>query len=103
MPEYTLAALAVCVVVVAAELAWLRTGLFGRRQYWLAVAIVLAFQILVDGLLTRQSAEIVAYRPSVILGIRAPWDIPVEDFAFGFALATLTLLLWERQDARTDR
>jgi hypothetical protein len=29
-------------------------------------------------------------------GWRIPWDVPVEDFAFGFAMCTLTLLLWER-------
>jgi lycopene cyclase domain-containing protein len=44
----------------------------------------------------------VAYHPEAILGLRAPWNIPVEDFAFGFALVTLTLLLWEKSDARTD-
>jgi predicted small integral membrane protein len=35
-----------------------------------------------------------------VTGVRAPWDIPVEDFFFGFALLTLVLALWER--ARTD-
>jgi hypothetical protein len=25
-----------------------------------------------------------------------PWDIPFEDFVYGFALLTLVLLLWER-------
>ena len=29
-------------------------------------------------------------------GWRIPWDVPVEDFAFGFAMCTLALLLWER-------
>jgi hypothetical protein len=28
--------------------------------------------------------------------VRWPWDIPVEDFGFAFALITLTLVLWER-------
>jgi hypothetical protein len=28
-------------------------------------------------------------------GLRFPWDIPIEDFLFGFALVTATLLLWE--------
>jgi hypothetical protein len=28
-----------------------------------------------------------------------PWDIPIEDFLFGFALATLVLMLWQRQRA----
>ena len=27
-------------------------------------------------------------------GLRFPWDIPVEDFLFGWALVTAVLLLW---------
>jgi lycopene cyclase domain-containing protein len=102
-PEYTILALGAGTAVVAAELLWLRTGLFRRKAFWLALGIALGFQIPVDGWLTRASAEIVAYHPAAILGIRAPWNIPVEDYAFGFALITLTLLLWEHADARTDR
>lgn len=101
--EYTILALAACAAVVTAELVWLRTGLLRRKEFWMAVAIALAFQIPVDGWLTRASAEIVSYHPAVILGVRAPWNIPVEDYAFGFALITLTLLMWERADARADR
>ena len=33
-------------------------------------------------------------------GLRFPWDIPVEDFLYGFALVTAALLLWERQGRR---
>jgi lycopene cyclase domain-containing protein len=33
-------------------------------------------------------------------GIRFPFDIPVEDFLFGFALLTAVLLLWERRGPR---
>jgi lycopene cyclase domain-containing protein len=98
-----LLALAACVAVVTAELLWLRTGLLRRKVFWLALVIALGFQIPVDGWLTRADAEIVIYDPGAILGVRAPWNIPIEDFAFGFALITLTLLLWERFDARTDR
>jgi len=103
--EYTIAAIAAPVAVVALELAVLRTGLFRLGRYWAAVAIVLAFQIPVDGWLTRPEAPIVSYSARATSGVRAPWNIPVEDFGFGFALVTLTLLLWrwhqreQRQDA----
>jgi len=40
--------------------------------------------------------DIVLYRPAAISGARWPWDIPVEDFGFAFAMITLTLALWER-------
>ncbi len=94
---YTVPAVAAVAVVCAAELTVLRTGLFRRPAYWVAMAIVLAFQIPVDGWLTKLSAPIVLYRRSAMTGLRFPWDIPVEDFLYGFALVTAALLLWERQ------
>ena len=100
MPEYTVAAAAAVVVVVALEVRVLGSGLFRRPAYWVAMAIVFAFQVLVDGWLTKLSAPIVRYDGDEVTGVRVPWDIPVEDFFFGFALLTLVLALWER--ARTD-
>lgn len=82
------------VVVVMVEVLWLRTGLFRRGSYWVTLAIVWAFQVPVDGWLTKLSAPIVIYNPADITGIRFPWDIPIEDFAYGFSLVTLTLLMW---------
>ena len=58
------------------------------------------FQILVDGWLTKLSAPIVIYDEHHTTGIRFPFDIPVEDFLFGWALVTAVLLLWERQRLR---
>jgi lycopene cyclase domain-containing protein len=74
-----------------------RTGLFRRAAYWLSMAIVIGFQILVDGWLTKLSAPIVIYDNRHSSGLRFPFDIPVEDYLFGFALVTAVLLLWERQ------
>jgi lycopene cyclase domain-containing protein len=96
VPEYTVAAAASVVVVVLLELLVLRTRLFTKTSYWLTLAIVWFFQILVDGWLTKLDAPIVTYTREQFSGIRFPWDIPIEDFAFGFSLATLTLLLWEK-------
>jgi lycopene cyclase domain-containing protein len=42
----------------------------------------------------------VIYNPDEILGLRTPWDIPIEDFGFGFAMVTLAILLWRRWLAR---
>jgi lycopene cyclase domain-containing protein len=92
---YTLPALASVTAVVALELGWLRTGLFRRATYWITMLIVLGFQIAVDGWLTKLSAPVVIYNPEHISGLRFPFDIPVEDFLFGFALVTATLLGWQ--------
>jgi lycopene cyclase domain-containing protein len=97
---YTLPASVAVVAVCLVECALLRTGLFRRPGYWLTMLIVLGFQILVDGWLTRLDAPIVRYDPDHILGLRFPWDIPVEDFLFGFVLVTSVLLGWERTRQR---
>ncbi len=97
---YTAPAVLAVVGVCALELIALRTGLFRRPAYWLSMLIVVGFQILVDGWLTKLSAPIVIYDDRQTTGIRFPFDIPVEDFLFGFALVTAVLLLWERQRDR---
>ena len=96
MAEYTVAAVGSVVVVVLLEVLVLRGGLFRRPAYWATIVIVGAFQIPVDGWLTKLSAPIVRYDPRFNTGLRFPWDIPVEDFLYGFALVTLSLSLWVR-------
>lgn len=100
MGEYTLAAGVAAALVVVAELAWFRTGLLRTRAYWISMAIVVFFQVLVDGWLTKLSAPIVIYNAHEFSGVRFPWDVPVEDYLYGFALVTLTMLLWDRHGVR---
>jgi lycopene cyclase domain-containing protein len=97
---YTVPAVVSALAVCALELMLLRTGLFRRPAYWLSMVIVIGFQILTDGWLTKLSAPIVIYDNRHTSGIRFPFDIPIEDFLFGFALVTAVLLLWERQRER---
>jgi lycopene cyclase domain-containing protein len=99
---YTVPAVVAVAVVCTLELAVWHTGLFRRAAYWLTMLIVLGFQIPVDGWLTKLSAPIVIYDNRQTSGIRFPFDIPVEDFLFGFALVTAVLLLWERQRGHRD-
>jgi lycopene cyclase domain-containing protein len=97
---YTAPAVLAVASVCALEVAVLHTGLFRRPAYWLSMLIVVGFQILTDGWLTKLSAPIVMYDDRQTTGIRFPFDIPVEDFLFGFALVTAVLVLWERQRER---
>ncbi|MGQ0743064.1 MAG: lycopene cyclase domain-containing protein [Acidimicrobiales bacterium] len=96
MPEYTTASLASVVILVIAELAWLRTGVFKTGTYWIAYGIIVFFQIIVDGWLTKLTAPIVLYSREESSGLRYPWDVPVEDYAFGFTMCTLAIILWVR-------
>lgn len=93
---YTVWAFVAAAAVVVIEVAWARTGLFRNPAYWVTLAITWGFQIPVDGWLTKLSAPIVIYNPHEFGGLRFPWDIPVEDFVYGFALVTLALILWTR-------
>jgi lycopene cyclase domain-containing protein len=95
MWEYTATAVVVVAGVVALELRVLRTGLLRTRAYWIAMGICYAFMIAVNGWLTKLTAPIVLYDAAATTGWRFPWDIPVEDYLFGFALLTLTMLLWD--------
>lgn len=88
--NYTvLAALGViCAVALDAALA---THLLRRKAFWTAYAIVLGFQLLVNGLLT--GLGIVRYDARRIIGLRVAYA-PVEDLLFGFAMVTATLSIW---------
>lgn len=100
---YTLPVVLAVPVAVALELFVLRTGLFRTSAYWITMAIVTAFQIPVDGWLTKLSAPIVRYSPSAISGVRFSGDIPIEDFLFGFVLTTATLMVWRAVNGERSR
>jgi lycopene cyclase domain-containing protein len=94
--------LAVLAVVGAAGLDTfvLRTRLLSRRAFWTAYAIVVGFQLAVNGVLT--GVHVVRYRGNRIIGWRIVYA-PVEDLLFGFAMILVTLSLWVwlgRRDVR---
>ena len=91
--EYTLASATGIALAVLLELLVLRTGLFRYPRYWVALAIIVAFQLLVNGVLT--CPPIVSYDPAEILGPRIVCA-PVEDLGFGFTMVTTTIALWRR-------
>lgn len=95
LPEYTILTIIGMIVVVLVELFIVRSGIFRKPAYWIALGICLGFQIPVDGYLTKLSNPIVIYNPDMNSGIRFPWDIPIEDFGFGFAMITAVLMLWQ--------
>jgi lycopene cyclase domain-containing protein len=94
----TLAVVAVLAVLVV-DLAVLRTRMVTRRVFWVAYAVVIVFQLLMNGVLT--GLEVVTYDPAVIWGPRIAYA-PVEDLLFGFALVTLTLASWAAVNRRAN-
>ena len=91
--EYTLASATGIALTVLLELLVLRTGLFRDPRYWVSLAIIAVFQLLVNGVLT--CPPIVSYDPAEILGPRIVCA-PIEDLGFGFAMVTTTIALWRR-------
>jgi lycopene cyclase domain-containing protein len=88
---YTALAATGVVVVVLLDLLVVRTRLLTTRVFWLSYVIVVAFQLLVNGVLT--GFDIVVYDPDTILGVRIAFA-PVEDLLFGFAMTVTTLMAW---------
>jgi lycopene cyclase domain-containing protein len=98
--NYPVAALLGVAGAIVLDLVVLRTGLVRRKAFWTAYAIVLAFQLIVNGLLT--GLRIVRYDGSQIVGLRIVYA-PVEDLLFGFAMVTMTLSLWVAAGRRAAR
>jgi lycopene cyclase domain-containing protein len=97
-------ALAVVAVsgVLVVDLAVYRTRMVTRPVFWAAYAIVVVFQLLMNGMLT--GLDVVTYDPDAIWGPRIAYA-PVEDLLFGFAMVTLTLASWAavNRSANTPR
>jgi lycopene cyclase domain-containing protein len=96
---YSGIAVAAVVAVLLVDLLVLRTRVVTRRVFWTAYAIVIVFQLLVNGVLTGR--DVVTYDPRVIWGPRIAYA-PVEDLLFGFALVTLTLASWAAVNRRAN-
>ena len=86
-----LVVLAVVAVVVVVDGAILRTNLVRRKAFWTSYAIILACQLIVNGVLT--GVPVVRYNADAIIGWRVAYA-PVEDLLFGFAMVLLTLSTW---------
>jgi lycopene cyclase domain-containing protein len=94
VPAVTYTALAVLGALAVIALDFIAgTRLLRTRAFWVAYLIMLLFQLIVNGVLT--GIPVVKYAPSGIIGWRIAFA-PVEDLLFGFALITLTLVVWVR-------
>ena len=89
--SYTVAVVVGVAAAVVMDMVVLRTALLRRKAFWTAYAICLAFQLLVNGVLTGR--RLVTYSPDAIIGWRFCYA-PVEDLAFGFVLVLQTLDWW---------
>ena len=98
--NYTWSTLVGVAIAVVIDQALLRTDLLRRKAFWVSYAIILGFQLVINGLLT--GLPVVRYDHNVIAGFRIAYA-PFEDLLFGFALVLFTLSIWVRLDARAPR
>lgn len=89
--SYTTTAVLGVLAALLLDLVVLGTRLVAGRVFWTAYPIVLAGQLLANGVLT--GLGVVRYDPEAIVGLRLAYA-PVEDLAFGFALVLASLSLW---------
>jgi lycopene cyclase domain-containing protein len=97
--SYSALAVIAVVAVLVIDLAVLRTRLVTRAVFWATYAIVVVFQLLMNGVLT--GLDVVTYDPDAIWGPRIAYA-PVEDLLFGFAMVTLTLASWAAVNRRAN-
>jgi lycopene cyclase domain-containing protein len=97
--SYSALAVIAVVAVLGVDLLILRTRMVSRRVFWVAYAIVVVFQLLMNGVLTGRG--VVTYDPAAIWGPRLAYA-PVEDLLFGFAMVTLTLATWAAVNRRAN-
>ena len=89
--NYTLTAVIAVLAAVSYDVAVAGTRLVARRAFWTSYAIVLGFQLVMNGVLT--GLRIVRYDQDRIIGWRFVYA-PVEDLAFGFSMVLVTLVTW---------
>ena len=97
--SYSALAVTAVVLVLVVDLAVLRTRMVTRPVFWLSYAIIVAFQLLINSVLTGRG--VVSYDPAAIWGPRIAYA-PVEDLLFGFAMVTLTLASWAAVNRRAN-
>jgi lycopene cyclase domain-containing protein len=98
--SYTVLAVLGIALAVVLDLAVLRTKLLRRKVFWVSYAIIVCFQLIVNGVLTGRN--IVRYDSGAILSLRIAYA-PVEDLMFGFSLVVQTLAWWVWWGRRLDQ
>jgi lycopene cyclase domain-containing protein len=98
--SYTVLAVLGVLGAAAVDQLVLRTNLLRRKAFWTAYAILLFFQVIVNGVLT--GLPVFLYNPHAIIGLRFVYA-PIEDVLFGFAMVLVTLASWVWLGARAAR
>jgi lycopene cyclase domain-containing protein len=97
--SYTAIVLVAAIAAFLLDTVILRTRIVFTRRYAIFIGVMLVFFLLVNGILT--GLPVVMYAPHAIIGTRV-FTIPIEDFAYLFALLTPTVALYEYLSSRKN-
>ena len=98
VPEYTITSVLACVLVLASRALYFRHGLFRLKAFWLGEVIVIFFQCLMDGWLTKLRDPIVIYDDAFNLGVEISVGYPGRRLLFWLRALSLALLVWVRRE-----
>lgn len=102
MHAYTVGSITAALLAIYLEFRLDKGRLYRELSFWISLAIIFFFQILVDGYLTKLSSPVVIYSSRHFSGFRFPFSIPIEDFIYGFAMIQLTMTIWNRLRTRSS-
>jgi lycopene cyclase domain-containing protein len=102
MHAYTVGSILAALFAIFLEFRLDKGKLYRELSFWISLAIIFFFQILVDGYLTKLSSPVVVYSNHHFSGFRFPFSIPIEDFIYGFAMIQLTMTIWNRLQERSS-
>ncbi len=97
---YTEIVILAAALALLLDMAVLRTRLLLSRRYWIFMAVMLVFFLIVNGILT--GLPVVIYSSQAITGFRVI-TIPIEDFAYLYALITPTIAMYEWMKRKKTR
>jgi lycopene cyclase domain-containing protein len=98
MPEYTWLTLLGLTLALILDRA-LKTRLFERPKFWLFQLVGLVLTLGFDGIL--ENLPIILFDYQHTLGLRI-WNIPLENFVFGFNFLAINVIFYEYFRNRFD-
>lgn len=100
MMEYTLAAVVMLVLAMAANLRWNTAVRQSPRAFAMALSLAAVAQLVFDNVTVWRGFW--QFNEAAISGIRVPF-MPIENLLFGLALFLFTVLAWEKAGGKATK
>ena len=91
MSEYTWEVLAVLAALIVLD-RFSGVRLAARRRFWAVISCICIGTLVFDGYLNER--PVLQYGWRYLSGVQL-WVVPIEDFGYGVALASVAIIAWE--------